>query len=146
MPLPPYIEREDEAADRERYQTVYAEREGAVAAPTAGLHFDEALLATSTALGVRSTQLTLHVGAGTFQPVRADDIERARDARRVSRGQRRNLRAVRACRARGRAGGRGGYHGGAQPRDRRGDGELKPYIGDTRLFIYPGYRWRAWTP
>ncbi len=75
MPLPPYIERADEQADRERYQTVYAARDGAVAAPTAGLHFTEALLAELADKGVQSTTVTLHVGAGTFQPVRADDIE-----------------------------------------------------------------------
>ncbi|MEE4175736.1 MAG: S-adenosylmethionine:tRNA ribosyltransferase-isomerase, partial [Xanthomonadales bacterium] len=75
MPLPPYIEREDQAADRERYQTVYAKTPGAVAAPTAGLHFDDALLASLEERGVGRAFVTLHVGAGTFQPVRADHIE-----------------------------------------------------------------------
>ena len=72
-PLPPYIEREDIALDKERYQTVYAEKRGAVAAPTAGLHFDENLLAAISAKGVGIEKVTLHVGAGTFQPVRVDD-------------------------------------------------------------------------
>src|SRR5690606_3755659 len=75
MPLPPYIDRPDEAADRERYQTVYAQRAGAVAAPTAGLHFDEALLAALRDKGVETAYVTLHVGAGTFQPVRVECIE-----------------------------------------------------------------------
>ena len=75
MPLPPYITREDTDADRRRYQTVFAETPGAVAAPTAGLHFDQALLDQLRDAGVQSTTVTLHVGAGTFQPVRVDDIE-----------------------------------------------------------------------
>ena len=70
MPLPPYIDRADEGSDRERYQTVYAERAGAVAAPTAGLHFDQALLQALADKGVERAFVTLHVGAGTFQPVR----------------------------------------------------------------------------
>ena len=75
IPLPPYIKREDELSDRERYQTVYSEIHGAVAAPTAGLHFDEALLTEIKAKGIESAKVTLHVGAGTFQPVRAKKIE-----------------------------------------------------------------------
>ena len=78
IPLPPYIERADEAADRERYQTVYARHRGAVAAPTAGLHFDEAMLARLAEGGVDSAFVTLHVGAGTFQPIRVDDIREHR--------------------------------------------------------------------
>ena len=74
MPLPPYIDRPDEDSDRERYQTVYSEKPGAVAAPTAGLHFDDALLAKIKAKGVQLAFITLHVGAGTFQPVRVDEI------------------------------------------------------------------------
>ena len=74
MPLPPYIERADSAADRDRYQTVYAKHDGAVAAPTAGLHFDQPLLNQLERQGVQRAEVTLHVGAGTFQPVRADEI------------------------------------------------------------------------
>ena len=74
MPLPPYIDRPDEDSDKERYQTVYNEKPGAVAAPTAGLHFDEELLAALKAKGVETAFVTLHVGAGTFQPVRVDNI------------------------------------------------------------------------
>ena len=75
MPLPPYIERPDEEADRELYQTVYSQKPGAVAAPTAGLHFDEPLLEKLRAKGIEMAFVTLHVGAGTFQPVRVDSIE-----------------------------------------------------------------------
>ena len=75
MPLPPYIEREDTAEDRERYQTLYGCRDGAVAAPTAGLHFDQTLLDQLDAAGIPKTEVTLHVGAGTFQPVGVENIE-----------------------------------------------------------------------
>ena len=74
MPLPPYIERADSAADRDRYQTVYAKHDGAVAAPTAGLHFDKPLMNQLETQGVQRAEVTLHVGAGTFQTVRADEI------------------------------------------------------------------------
>ena len=75
MPLPPYIQREDELFDQERYQTVYAQKPGAVAAPTAGLHFDEKILQQLSEKGVKQIHITLHVGAGTFQPVRVDDLK-----------------------------------------------------------------------
>ncbi|MBX3637833.1 MAG: S-adenosylmethionine:tRNA ribosyltransferase-isomerase, partial [Rubrivivax sp.] len=78
VPLPPYITHEDEADDERRYQTVFAARPGAVAAPTAALHFDEAMLAALAARGVQTARVTLHVGAGTFQPVRVDDLDRHR--------------------------------------------------------------------
>ena len=74
MPLPPYIERADTAEDRERYQTLYGRQDGAVAAPTAGLHFDQALLDQLDAAGIQKAEVTLHVGAGTFQPVRVENI------------------------------------------------------------------------
>jgi len=74
MPLPPYIQRDDEDFDQDRYQTVYAERPGAVAAPTAGLHFDEKMLQQLSDKGIEQIHVTLHVGAGTFQPVRVDDL------------------------------------------------------------------------
>jgi S-adenosylmethionine:tRNA ribosyltransferase-isomerase len=143
MPLPPYIDREDAADDRERYQTVYAKREGAVAAPTAGLHFDEGLLAEITALGVRQTQLTLHVGAGTFQPVRSDTIEEHTMHAEYLEVSEEPCAAVRACRARG---GRVIAVGTTAVRSLEtaaAHDELKPYMGDTRLFIYPGYQWRC---
>lgn len=139
MPLPPYIERPDGEADRERYQTVYAAREGAVAAPTAGLHFDEALLARLDSLGVERGFVTLHVGAGTFQPVRVDDIrDHAMHAEYLEVGEA-LCEQVEATRRRG---GRVVAVGTTAVRSLEtaaADGTLKPYIGDTQLFIYPGY-------
>lgn len=143
MPLPPYIERADDVADRERYQTVYAAREGAVAAPTAGLHFDEALIQTLVALGVSTTEVTLHVGAGTFQPVRVDDIaQHQMHAEYLEVGQD-TCDAIAATRERG---GRVVAVGTTAVRSLEtaaAGGELLPYQGDTRLFIHPGYRFRC---
>lgn len=138
MPLPPYINRKAQAADAERYQTVYARAPGAVAAPTAGLHFDAPLLQALRERGVESGYLTLHVGAGTFQPLRSERVEdhimhrewlnvgaelvekicvaRARGGRVVAVGTT-VVRALEAARA---------------------GGELKPFAGETRIFIVPG--------
>ncbi len=138
MPLPPYIDRPDEAADRERYQTVYAQRAGAVAAPTAGLHFDDALLAALRDKGVESAYVTLHVGAGTFQPVRVQSIEEHHMHREWLEVSQAVVDAVAACRARG---GRVIAVGTTSVRSLETaarDGELKPFSGDTDIFIYPG--------
>ncbi len=146
MPLPPYIEREDGGADRERYQTVFADRPGAVAAPTAGLHFDEQLLASIRSRGVETVRVTLHVGAGTFQPVRVNNIHehvmhaewgevpqstvdaiaaaRARGGRVVAIG----TTSVRALESAAR------FHAGKP---------LAAWQGDTRLFITPGVRFKV---
>ncbi|MGO2132975.1 MAG: tRNA preQ1(34) S-adenosylmethionine ribosyltransferase-isomerase QueA [Halomonas sp.] len=145
MPLPPYITREDELSDRERYQTVYARRDGAVAAPTAGLHFDEALLEKLAAKGVESAFVTLHVGAGTFQPVRADDI---RD--HVMHSEWINVDEtvcdqVRSAQARGNrvvAVGTTSVRCLESACLNSADGQIAPYRGDTDIFIYPGYEWR----
>ena len=143
IPLPPYIARPDDEQDLERYQTVYASRPGAVAAPTAGLHFDAALLDALRKGGIETTEVTLHVGAGTFQPVR---VERIADHRmhaewlEVPPGV---VEAVAACRARG---GRVVAVGTTSVRSLEtaaADGELKPFSGDSRLFITPGYRFRV---
>jgi S-adenosylmethionine:tRNA ribosyltransferase-isomerase len=143
MPLPPYIERSDDAADRERYQTVYASRDGSVAAPTAGLHFDQALFAALDERGIARTEVTLHVGAGTFQPVRAEAIEdHVMHAEYLEVGEG-ACAAIAAARARG---GRVVAVGTTAVRSLEtaaADGELAPYRGDTRLFIYPGYRFRC---
>src|SRR5699024_8930552 len=101
MPLPPYIDRPDDTADRERYQTVYAERAGAVAAPTAGLHFDELLLEAIRETGVETAFVTLHVGAGTFQPVRVERIEEHHMHREWLEVSQDVVDAVDACKARG---------------------------------------------
>ncbi|TCO78568.1 tRNA preQ1(34) S-adenosylmethionine ribosyltransferase-isomerase QueA [Chromatocurvus halotolerans] len=143
MPLPPYIERADDVADQERYQTVYAAREGAVAAPTAGLHFDQALIRALVERGVSTTEVTLHVGAGTFQPVRVDDIaQHQMHAEYLEVGQD-TCDAIAAARERG---GRVVAVGTTAVRSLEtaaAGGTLRPYQGDTRLFIHPGYRFRC---
>lgn len=143
MPLPPYIDRQDEAMDRERYQTVYARSAGAVAAPTAGLHFDEALLAMLAARGVESCFLTLHVGAGTFQPVRTERIQAHRMHRELIDVGEQVCSAVEACRSRG---GRVVAVGTTSVRSLETaalDGKLTPYRGETDIFIYPGFNFRV---
>jgi S-adenosylmethionine:tRNA ribosyltransferase-isomerase len=143
VPLPPYIRRPDSPEDRERYQTVYAARPGAVAAPTAGLHFDHAMLDRLAAAGVRSARVTLHVGAGTFQPVRAERLEdHAMHAEQVDVGD----EACALVAQTRRDGGRVVAVGTTAVRSLEaaaGDGELRPFRGETRLFIRPGYRFRC---
>ncbi|MES2821907.1 MAG: tRNA preQ1(34) S-adenosylmethionine ribosyltransferase-isomerase QueA [Pseudomonadota bacterium] len=138
MPLPPYIDRPDEAADRERYQTVYAARAGAVAAPTAGLHFDQALMEALAGMGVETAFVTLHVGAGTFQPLRVERIEDHLMHKEWLEVDQAVVDAVAACRARG---GRVIAVGTTSVRSLESaarDGQLKPFSGDTDIFIYPG--------
>jgi S-adenosylmethionine:tRNA ribosyltransferase-isomerase len=146
MPLPPYIHRDDSALDRERYQTVYARQRGSAAAPTAGLHFTPQVLEQIRAAGVVVCTITLHVGLGTFQPVRvadttqitlhsesyeltaecADQINAARsESRRVVAAGTTTLRAVEHCAA------------------VSSDGRLRPHSGSTSIFISPGFRFRA---
>lgn len=143
MPLPPYIARADQPLDAERYQTVYARTPGAVAAPTAGLHFDEAMLARLRAHGIEFGYLTLHVGAGTFQPVRTDDIAAHRmhsEFLDVSAALCAQLEAVKA------RGGRVIAVGTTSVRaleTAAAGGALAPYQGDTQLFITPGYHFRV---
>jgi S-adenosylmethionine:tRNA ribosyltransferase-isomerase len=144
VPLPPYIEREDVSADQERYQTVYARREGAVAAPTAGLHFTEDLLAQLAACGIRQVTVTLHVGAGTFQPVREDDIERHVMHSEFVDVSEAVCVAVRDTRSRGgRVIAVGTTAVRALESASRASGEVQPFNGDTDIFIYPGYRFRS---
>ncbi len=143
MPLPPYITREDTEYDRQRYQTVYAQTPGAVAAPTAGLHFDEALLLQLETAGVRSTTVTLHVGAGTFQPVRADNIEDHQMHAEWLEVSQATCDAMAETRQRG---GRVIAVGTTAVRSLEtaaADGTLKPFTGDSRIFIYPPYRFRT---
>ncbi len=144
MPLPPYIQREDELADQERYQTVYARREGAVAAPTAGLHFTDDLLDKLREKGVGTAHVTLHVGAGTFQPVRADDITHHIMHSEYAEVNESVCEAVRAARARG---GRVIAVGTTAVRSLEtasaATGTVQPFTGDTDIFIYPGYRFKA---
>lgn len=143
MPLPPYIERPDNPDDLERYQTVYASKPGAVAAPTAGLHFDQDLLQALEQHGIQRTQLTLHVGAGTFQPVRVDHIEDHQMHAEYLEVPESVCHAVAETRARG---GRVIAVGTTSVRSLEtaaAGGELKPYVGDSRIFIYPGYQFRV---
>ena len=143
MPLPPYIKRDAEAEDVRRYQTVYAREPGAVAAPTAGLHFDEGMLEQCRTMGVRIEHVTLHVGAGTFQPVRVDDLREHRmHAERVSVSAQ-VCEAVREARERG---GRVVAVGTTVVRSLEAaaaSGELAPFTGETRLFITPGFRFNV---
>ena len=143
VPLPPYLEREADDADVERYQTVYANDPGAVAAPTAGLHFDESMLAETLAAGVGHAHVTLHVGAGTFQNLRDEHIEENRlHSERVEVSQD-CCDAVAATRA---AGGRVVAVGTTSVRALEcasASGVLQPYSGETDMFILPGYEFRS---
>ncbi|CAM3869422.1 tRNA preQ1(34) S-adenosylmethionine ribosyltransferase-isomerase QueA [Vreelandella rituensis] len=146
MPLPPYITREDELSDRERYQTVYARRDGAVAAPTAGLHFDQPLLDALKEKGIESAFVTLHVGAGTFQPVRADDITQHHMHSEWIEVNEDACRQVRAAQAGGKrvvAVGTTSVRCLESACLKSLDGNIAPYSGDTDIFIYPGYEWRC---
>jgi S-adenosylmethionine:tRNA ribosyltransferase-isomerase len=139
MPLPPYIKREDESLDQERYQTVYARQSGAVAAPTAGLHFSEEMIAKLNQKGVDIGFVTLHVGAGTFQPVRSEKLEDHIMHSEWFRLDETVCEKVRATRSKG---GRVIAVGTTAVRcleSAAQEGELQPYEGDTSIFIYPGY-------
>jgi S-adenosylmethionine:tRNA ribosyltransferase-isomerase len=143
VPLPPYIRRTDTATDRSRYQTVFAARPGAVAAPTAGLHFDHSMLDRLRVRGVRQTHVTLHVGAGTFQPVRAEDI---REHRMHPEFLDVGPSACDAIAQTRRTGGRVVAVGTTVVRSLETAwraGAVRPYRGNSELFIYPGYSFRA---
>lgn len=143
VPLPPYIERSAAETDRERYQTVYARAPGSVAAPTAGLHFDHAMLERLAAAGVQLAWLTLHVGAGTFQPVRAERVEEHRMHFERARVPAEVVAAIEATRRRG---GRVVAVGTTVVRSLETaalGGRLAPFDGETDLFIHPGFRFRV---
>ncbi|HVT34711.1 MAG TPA: tRNA preQ1(34) S-adenosylmethionine ribosyltransferase-isomerase QueA [Nevskiaceae bacterium] len=144
LPLPPYITHKPDAADAERYQTVFAAQTGAVAAPTAGLHFDQPLLDALRDRGVETAQLTLHVGAGTFQPVRVDDLAQHRMHAERFLISEALCAALAACRQRG---GRVVAVGTTVTRALESavaeDGTVRAGAGETRIFITPGFRFRA---
>jgi S-adenosylmethionine:tRNA ribosyltransferase-isomerase len=143
MPLPPYIQRPDTELDQERYQTVFGERPGAVAAPTAGLHFDREMLDRLERMGVEMARVTLHVGAGTFQPVRLQDLEKHKMHSEWLEVGGSTVDAVAETRARG---GRVVAVGTTSVRcleTAAAGGQLEPYRGDTRLFIRPGYEFQV---
>ncbi|MES2719783.1 MAG: tRNA preQ1(34) S-adenosylmethionine ribosyltransferase-isomerase QueA [Pseudomonadota bacterium] len=165
MPLPPYFGRAAEASDQERYQTVYAQEAGSVAAPTAGLHFDEPLLAALRARGIETAFVTLHVGAGTFQPVRADDLRdhvmhaewltvsaetvaavqaaKARGGRVVAVGTT-SVRALESAAWAGQGTDPDAWSlaAGFPAGNDRAVETLQSFAGDTRMFITPGYPWQ----
>jgi S-adenosylmethionine:tRNA ribosyltransferase-isomerase len=144
VPLPPYITRAPDAQDRERYQSLFARVPGAVAAPTASLHFDAALLAALLARGVERTQLTLHVGAGTFHPVRSEVLEEHRMHAEWYDVPAATVSSIAATRA---AGGRvvavGTTVARALEAAAADSGSVRAGHGETRLFVTPGYRFRA---
>lgn len=143
MPLPPYIERADDADDFSRYQTVYAKNPGAVAAPTAGLHFDDSLLQRLQDKGVNSAFVTLHVGAGTFQPVRSENIE---DHDMHFEYLVMPQETVDICRQTRQNGGRIVAVGTTSVRaleTASQHGKLEAFEGETDIFIYPGYAFRS---
>ncbi|MFW5824153.1 MAG: tRNA preQ1(34) S-adenosylmethionine ribosyltransferase-isomerase QueA [Marinobacter sp.] len=143
MPLPPYVDRPDETTDRERYQTVYAREAGAVAAPTAGLHFDQFVFDRLAERGIATAFVTLHVGAGTFQPVRVDRIEDHVMHSEVATVPQATVDAIDATRSRG---GRVIAVGTTSVRSlesaSRG-GVVRPFQGETDIFIRPGYRFQT---
>ncbi|MGQ6165543.1 tRNA preQ1(34) S-adenosylmethionine ribosyltransferase-isomerase QueA [Serratia sp. IR-2025] len=146
MPLPPYIARPDEDADRELYQTVYSEKPGAVAAPTAGLHFDEPLLAALRAKGVEMAFVTLHVGAGTFQPVRVETIEDHVMHAEYAEVPQEVVDAVLASKARGKrvvAVGTTSVRSLESAAAASKEALIAPFFGDTSIFIYPGYHYQV---
>ena len=143
IPLPPYIKRSPDAADCNRYQTVYAKNKGAVAAPTAGLHFDENVLAAMRQKGVAMAAVTLHVGAGTFQPVRVESLDKHQMHQESIEVSPQTCQAIAACHARG---GRVIAVGTTVVRcleTAARSGDMMSFSGDTDLFIYPGYQFRC---
>ncbi|RUO30185.1 tRNA preQ1(34) S-adenosylmethionine ribosyltransferase-isomerase QueA [Aliidiomarina sanyensis] len=145
MPLPPYIDRPDEQSDRERYQTVYSKKPGAVAAPTAGLHFDDSVMQALADKGIETAYVTLHVGAGTFQPVRTENILEHKMHSEYAEVSEAVVDAVATCKARG---GRVIAVGTTSVRSLESaahfnGGTLAPYTAETDIFIYPGYRFHV---
>lgn len=150
IPLPPYISRKDADKDKERYQTVYAKHEGAVAAPTAGLHFDDALIEKIKSKGIETAFVTLHVGAGTFAPVRVENIlEHKMHAEYMEINEETCAKIIKAKNQGGRIIAVGttsvrcletAANHAANNNDKF---FIKPFVGDTDIFIYPGYKFRC---
>jgi len=143
IPLPPYINRDDEKLDKERYQTVFADKPGAIAAPTAGLHFTDQLLNELCKSGIDNTKLTLHIGAGTFQPVRVDDISKHHMHSEFMCVSQAVVNKVIATK---KAGGRVLAVGTTVVRSLETaarKGELSSFQGDTDIFIYPGFKFNV---
>lgn len=145
MPLPPYLSRPDEAEDRERYQTMFAQREGSVAAPTAGLHFDPPLMSALAQAGILHAFVTLQVGAGTFLPIRDDDIRKHTMHREAFEVSAETIIAINACKARG---GRVIAVGTTSLRALESmalahSSHFQAYSGESQIFITPGFKFRV---
>lgn len=146
MPLPPYIDRPDEDSDKERYQTVYNKRPGAVAAPTAGLHFDQPLLNALAEKGVDSAFVTLHVGAGTFQPVRVENIEDHQMHAEYAEVSDEVVAKIMAAKAGGHrviAVGTTSVRSIESAAHQQQDALIRPFLSDTSIFIYPGFHFKV---
>jgi S-adenosylmethionine:tRNA ribosyltransferase-isomerase len=150
MPLPPYIDRPDENSDKERYQTVYNQKPGAVAAPTAGLHFDDAILEALKEKGVNLAFVTLHVGAGTFQPVRVDNIQEHKMHAEFAEVPPEVVDAVLSTKANGKRVIAVGttsvrsLESAAKASAERGNKEvIAAFNEDTEIFIYPGFEFKV---
>jgi S-adenosylmethionine:tRNA ribosyltransferase-isomerase len=154
VPLPPYIDREDRPADRDRYQTVYAKTRGSVAAPTAGLHFTPEILARIRARGIEVAEITLHVGLGTFQPVRVEKVEdhklhresyeiSTQAAQAINRAKREGRRVVAVGTTTVRTLEYAAPQTAPVMSDDYKEAHVKAGRGDADLFIYPGYRFRV---
>lgn len=142
IPLPPYMQRDDEMLDRNRYQTVYAQAPGSVAAPTAGLHFDESILQKLTEKNIEKTYVTLHVGAGTFQPVRVENILEHKMHAEYLEVNEKNCIAVQKCRENKGKIVAVGTTSVRSLETASQQNSLQPFFGETRVFIYPGYEFR----
>ncbi len=143
MPLPPYIEREDDSDDESRYQTVFARHFGAVAAPTAGLHFDEAYMKDLKSAGIDIAEVTLHVGAGTYQPVRTERIEDHEMHAEWIKVTASVCQQIETCKRRGGKVLAVGTTSLRALESAAREGKLVPYSGDTRLFVSPGYKFNV---
>lgn len=139
MPLPPYIKREDDDVDQQRYQTIYAEKPGAVAAPTAGLHFSEDIFSRLKQRGVEQAFVTLHVAAGTYQPVRADDITQHQMHHEYCEITPSVCERINKTKANGKRVIAVGTTSVRVLETAAKQGQVEPYQGDTNIFIYPGY-------
>jgi S-adenosylmethionine:tRNA ribosyltransferase-isomerase len=143
IPLPPYLNREAEESDKERYQTVYAKHKGSAAAPTAGFHFDERLLQAIKQKGVESAYVTLHIGAGTFLPVRTEDIREHKMHSEYIDVPASVAAQVKATQAKGKRVIAVGTTTLRALESASANGDIAPYQGDTSIFIYPGYQFKT---
>ncbi len=143
MPLPPYLHREDEISDQQRYQTVYAKKDGSVAAPTAGLHFDQVVLDQLTQNGIHFAYVTLHVGAGTFQPVRTDNILEHTMHSEVIDVPAATVARIAQTKAEGKRVIAVGTTAVRSLETAASSGTLQPYRGETDIFMYPGYAFKV---